>query len=167
MTATQILRTLVDPVLQTPGSGKIQFTSHPPGNAGFLSFMARPVDMPRLIGRQGANIRALRLIIETPGLRLAINQDGDRVPPPAPVPPLANWKPDAVVGIVGAMLAWRGMDPHVHPIADGDRWKLCLMERGTGRELYEAMELWAITCARSVGGNLYFEDYLDAQCSPV
>ncbi len=152
-----IFRTLVDPILQRRGTGTVTMRD------GFLTFEALAIDMPRIVGRSGANLHALKAIFERPGYRLILTQSGPQGPKPPPVPPRQDWTPEKVKAVISSALTWQGLDPRVHANFDGKTWRFTLMERITDRVLYESLTLWAKVCASAAGGNLDFADFYEIQ----
>ncbi len=156
MTPKELLRILIDPVLCRPGGGVINFAD------GFLAYYANAEDMPRIIGKGGGNIIALKQVIEKPNIRLTIVEPQHRMSPPPPVPARPGWQPDHVKRAIEAALAWRGFDTRVHAYSEPDRWRFVFMERRMDTRFREGLETWAQVCALSTGGKIHFEQSTDA-----
>lgn len=147
----KLLRILIDPVLQKPGAGIINFAD------GFLSYHANAEDMPRIIGKGGLNIISLKQVIEIPGVRLTIIEPGHRVTPPPPTPLSRAWNPEGVKRLIEAALGWRGYDQRVHVYSEADHWKIVMMETAIETRFREGLTTWAQVAAFSTGGRIIFE----------
>lgn len=146
------LRTIIDPILARPGAGTIELLN------GFLSYHANAEDMPRIIGKQGINITALKRIMQRPGLRLTIVEPGYQVPLRPPARFTESWNPDRVKAVIVAALSWHHRNPGVTFYKEGAHWKVVLMDTGMPRDLRGAIVQWASAVAMGTGGKLLFEE---------
>lgn len=152
MTPQETLRKVIDPILARPGAGTIELKS------GFLAYHANAEDMPRIIGKGGMNVIALKKIMECPGLRLTIIEPGYQVPCRPPARIWQGWEPKHVKESIAAALRWNHREPGVHAYKEGERWKLVFMDTGIPRDLREGIVTWSCAIAMGTGGKIYFEE---------
>lgn len=156
-----ILRRLVDPVIQTPGTGFIE--CHDRGGCVFLTFTPEPCDYGRIIGRQGQNFQTLKTLLEPVAWRdgkmvrfsiLESRCHGERA---NPIPANPKWRPDGIVAIIGDYMEAVGQPREADAFQDAAGWRIMAAGR-LKQSVADALRRWVSIMAASQGGRALFND---------
>lgn len=149
-----ILRRLVDPVIQQPGTGFIE--CHDKGGCVFLTYTPTPSDYGRIIGRNGMNYETLRTLLEPVAwhskkmVRFSILESAFPVRV-SPNPPNPKWNPDGIVAIIGDYMEAVGQPRDAEAFQDGEGWRIMAAGR-LKQAVADALRRWVSVMAASQGG---------------
>lgn len=159
MQPSHIIRQLIQPVLTRPNDLKV--VEEPLAGGGTcITVTPHGADMPRLVGKGGVNVRALKAIAES------LSTDSKRVvliladpphqfPGARPTPPTLKWNTEPVATAIKGVLEAIGRKSMVNVVGAGSEEVSFVVPLQLTGTLTEALGRWVSVMAHSLGGTAF------------
>lgn len=152
------LRSLLAPALAFPHELVVKVGSE--GKFFAVTALVHPLDMPKVIGKAGNNVRALKAILAHIGtrnrcfIRFHVADPTDPTKDRHVTPPVSEWNPASTIKAVDTALRMAQYDTRMTPIQEvGDKWFLnvcTVIDQTFG----EGLARWVHVIGRQQGVNL-------------
>lgn len=154
----QLFRTLVDPILATPGTGFISVRES--AQTLFLTFTPEYCDYGRIIGKNGQNFTTLKTLLEgvRKTVRLTILEPAAGPEKPKSVTPNPNWTPGEISKRIEFYLSSLGECPELQLFRERESWRIVPAARLEDPDTAEALRRWVSIMAVSTGGRALYDD---------
>jgi predicted RNA-binding protein YlqC (UPF0109 family) len=160
MHPSEIITKLIQPVCTRPNELRVA-SQDLHGGGTCVTVTPAAVDMSRLVGKGGANIKALKAVAEGLGRKgsrvvLILNDPPTHAPAARPTPPKLDWDTAPVVDAIKAVLGALGPRVMVNIVGEGTEEVNFVVPVSLTNSMTESLNRWVTVMAHSLGGTRAF-----------
>lgn len=161
-TATAITKALLDPLLEKPGSARIE--ENLSNGITFVTVCPMTTDIRKVVGKMGANIRALQALVEYHGRIKGHNTRlilADAIPGPEHRTTERNpaFTPEHSVSMAQAYLRAIGQPDGIHPVRRADGRYVLAIAADLPEPIWNSFDRWITVVSMRHGGCASLEAY--------